>query len=617
MIVNLKTINNSEIVSFDIFDTLLIRIVNKPEDVFFLVGDNCKYITNSSPEKFVKERIKAAQIASMHAKNGECTLREIYDCLQGYSEYEKERLQEEELKLERAVLRKNEKITKLYSTCISLDKRIIAVSDMYLPSSFLMDILKENGFEKIEKVYVSCELQKNKQSGEIFRAVQKELGDYRFLHIGDSWKSDFINPRKNGWESIHINKNKTRRMPMSDLLRLKLIETYSGDYFDRLGYCVLGPILFEFNKWLHKEVMEKNISSILFFSRDGKIIKESFDLMFPDYSISKNYFYISRRAMNTIALWMHPGFTVLKDYIETTYSFSFRSFLKRIGINSLDRSDDIGIDLDKEYLASEFWNNPIVATVYNEKIKKIAVENSERQYDYFWKYFQSHVKKGNLAIVDIGWRGSMQTRLESLDSLLRATGIKEVHGFYLGIESEEINRHGFLYKGKKQSSNKTVIDGGVGVFESLFLAREGTTVGYSNENGNVHPILDEYEINDEETKRNLNKIQQGALDYVSEMCAFQIARESSDEKRRSFDQFKRICLKPCKEDIKKIGSVQFNDTTNITLIQNNGLLYYLRHFKRLRVDYHNAPWKIGFLKANISSIINWGLLYKILKNKKG
>ena len=606
-------IHNSNVISFDIFDTLLVRSVNEPEDVFFLTACNSQVIV-SDPAKFVRDR-------KLAAKTAECmfyepTIDDIYKALTGYSDDEKRILQEQELFIESIVLHPNPKIIDLYNTCLQEKKKIIAVSDMYLPASFLLQLLHNKGFTAVEKVYVSCEYKANKRDGKLFHFVENDLDlpEKKILHIGDSWKSDFLNPIKNGWRSHHSPKTKKITNEIPETLIIKSVQYHQcDDYYTDLGYSVLGPILFGFCHWLHDELLKKKISSVLFFSRDGKIMKDVFDILYSDPSFQTKYFHISRRAINAVNIKNHCDFDELRNFIEETYTCTIEMFLKRLGLEPGKIEIPECIDIHREFLTSEFWTDNTIRNFYDLYVKEPLIVHSQQQYDYFISYFNKYVPKGDLGVVDIGWRGSMQTRLEEIISSLPSDQVRKIYGYYMGIESEADNRFGYLYKGLNQSERKTIIDGGVGLFETLFLAREGTTLGYRSDKGTIFPVLDDYEITDPELIDNLKKIHKGALMFVKNMSQFKIFDFMNVEPDIYFYPFEKICMRPSNNDLAHLEKIKFNVTENKPLIKKEGLKFYLNHVKRFGTDYHNAPWKIGFLKQNVISWFDWSVFYKIAK----
>lgn len=608
-------IDKYDVVSFDVFDTLLVRLVSDPADVFLLTGAKCQKLTGLSSEEFKKRRIEAANQATTADEYNEPTLKDIYKHMNFLSAMTRERVMQTEMEIERSVLKANPLILDFYNKCVTSGKTIIATSDMYLSSSFIKEVLSKSGYHDIEKVYVSCECKKNKSSGKIYQLIEKEMAvpAHRILHIGDSWKSDYAKPKTEGWHSAHIQKIHAQSDSLTDtIIKRSVLFQNSDNYFYKLGYSVLGPILFGFCRWLNEEFESRGISTKLFLSRDGKIMLDAYSILYPD-SVNTNYFHISRKAINVATLWMHPDFNNLRQYVEDTYSFSIKIFLKRIGLDHVSIETDL--DLDQEYISTDFWNNKKIEQLYNEQIKKIAVSNSRRQYEYFRSYFQSMVKGQRIAIVDIGWRGSMQNRLEELiEKQTEWKGIN-VDGFYLGIESNQHNKHGYLYQSSEQSERKTIIDSGVGLFETLFLAHEGTTIGYREKDGKILPILDAYEIKDQETIEKVELIHTGARDFIHAMKDIGVVLLDKPDTDCTFNFFKKLSLSPTEEDINQLENITFNDTVNESLISTKSLKWYMHHSGQFKRDYHKAPWKIGFLKRNVNKHIDWGKIYMKAKDK--
>ena len=613
-----RIIQNFDVISFDIFDTLLIRAVNEPEDVFLLTAYNCPEII-SDPQTFVRERKSAVRTAGSIFPNGEPGIDDIYRVLNSYSDSEKALLKKQELFIESQVLHPNPKITDFYRICTEAGKKIIAVSDMYLPESFLIQLLHKKGYEAVEKVYVSCEVKASKREGSLFRSVEQKLDipSKNILHIGDSWKSDFVNPLKNGWGAYHSPKAVKTPGNLPDVLIRKTSLYYRGEYFYRLGFSVLGPILFGFIHWLNDRLLENNISTVLFFSRDGKIMKAAFDLLFPNSSIRTEYFHISRRAINAVAIKDHCNFDELPGHVEETYTCTVETFLKRIGLYGQDIEIPDWIDIHREYLTSAFWSDDQIRNFYEQHVKELLLHYSRQQHEYFLSYFKNNIDSGNLAVVDIGWRGSMQTRLEEIVHTMEYLPTEKIFGYYLGIESESGNRLGYLYKGLTQNDRKTIIDAGVGLFETLFLAREGTTIGYQLDDRIVTPVLDSYEISDEKLIGHLRNIHEGALAFVAEMGTYRIFDKVDPATDICLHPFSELCMNPSSSDMDHLEEIKFNDTENKPLINKKGLNYYLAHPLKFKSDYHNAPWKIGFLKENISVHFNWAYLYKAVKKRRG
>ena len=80
-----------------------------------------------------------------------------------------------------------------------------------------------------------------------------------------------------------------------------------------------------------------------------------------------------------------------------------------------------------------------------------------------------------------------------------------------------------------------------------------------------------------------------------------------------FCYFENLVYKPKKKDLRELGKIGFKDLNDAALINEKGLLKYMVSPKLFRKDYHNAPWKIGFLKKNVCRWFPWGRVYKKVK----
>ena len=186
-----------KIISFDIFDTLLLRPYEKPTDLFYEIG---KYYGD---ENFYYARIRAERKArEKFYRQEEVTFDQIYEEI----EEKYKGFYNKELDWERKVLYKNEEVNKLFRYALDNKKKIVICSDMYLPLKFLMQVLHLNGYEGISDYYISSEYMKTKASGNLFRCMvdKLEISPEHILHIGDNTWSDGNAYRKYGIDYVGI-----------------------------------------------------------------------------------------------------------------------------------------------------------------------------------------------------------------------------------------------------------------------------------------------------------------------------------------------------------------------------------------------------------------------------
>ncbi|HEY6873450.1 MAG TPA: hypothetical protein VI298_12060 [Geobacteraceae bacterium] len=196
------------IYSFDVFDTVLTRNVLYPKDVFHLVQQR---IPARLPDAglclgkcFWGERVWSEFMARRKTAREDITVTEIYAALAhacALDDNLRNGLMELELEVESEVLVPVDGAAALLASCRSEDIGVVFVSDMYLPASFLQDVLERAGlFLPGDRLYVSGELGRTKGSGNLFRYLLNDLGiaPGQLVHCGDHLRSDVLVPRSLG-----------------------------------------------------------------------------------------------------------------------------------------------------------------------------------------------------------------------------------------------------------------------------------------------------------------------------------------------------------------------------------------------------------------------------------
>lgn len=178
-----QVIDRFDVISFDIFDTLLVRPYERPVNLFFELEKRQK------AEGFGRARIAAEQRArERHPDLEDITLDHIYQEIDDVFRD----LKEKELALEEEVLAVNLPVYEMYQYALKKEKRIIICSDMYLPKDFLESVLYKKGYGGFFDIFVSSDHMLTKSSGNLYKYVLKELniGSDSMLHIGDNLESD-------------------------------------------------------------------------------------------------------------------------------------------------------------------------------------------------------------------------------------------------------------------------------------------------------------------------------------------------------------------------------------------------------------------------------------------
>ncbi len=605
-----KIIDKYEYISFDIFDTLIKRNVQTPTDIFEIIEK--RYGNNLV--NFKNKRINAENKARKKSKYEEVTLKEIYDELD-YSQKIKEELYKLELQVEKDFCVTNKEILKIYNKCVKANKKIFLTSDMYLPRKTVEEILKKNGYQNYQKIYLSNEKRLTKHTGNLFKCLIKEqnINKSKLVHIGDSLKGDFLSPKKlnikAGLIPRNVNnciftskKNKTLEYGILSSFINNNIDN-SLDYYSKFGYEILGPILYSFTSFIHENIKNNQIDKIYFLARDAKIIMDVYTDRFKN-DLPLYYINASRKSM------IMSSIEELNDYedIYTKAKSLFNSTTTVKNMFQVFRMNNVKTPYENKYL-NELTEQQKKELFYI--IKEPLTTICKKQNQYLKQYLKQNDFNGNIAIVDIGWNGTIQYNLQKYTD--KKTNL---FGYYYGIhksksypEYQKLNRTGFLFNYDEDFYYQSIINLTISIFETLFLSTEPSTIGYQKKEDKIVPLYAEKD-NDEKNIENIIKIQNGAKKLIKDINKSNIKELDNFNKDIYFENYKNFAVKPTLKNVNKFKNLNFTNISNQKLINNKSLLYYLFHLKKFYLDFSESSCKVFFLKSVFKINLPY---YKILK----
>lgn len=294
----IDTIKDVKVVSFDIFDTLLVRASVSPEDVW-------RYIEKRySVVGFFEKREKAGADAE--------TLDAAYELIPEF-----EFLKTKELMAESFFLHANKDIVAIWNEAGRLGKRRIIVSDMYLPSAFLKTVLNDHGIRGWEKFYLSCELSKRKDTGQLYEHIIADLGVCAndILHIGDNQISDHAIPKTFGIRTYLVgriidsflaeNTFAAKFLEGSQSVEARqfvgalaigwkeFLRTHENAcYWQRIGFLFAGVLGYAYALFLKDISHREHIDRLYFIARDGYLLEKIYNVIDP--AIQTKYAYAPR-----------------------------------------------------------------------------------------------------------------------------------------------------------------------------------------------------------------------------------------------------------------------------------------------------------------------------------
>lgn len=426
-----------DIISFDIFDTLITRCVQKPVDIFSILGYWVEKTYHIKSEKFFDARIKAESDENRRL-NENATLNDIYNVLRqklGLNVEQCNLIKQKELTIESQYLIPRKEMVEVLKKLKLHGKKIWLISDMYLSKDTIKSFLEKCGINHsfYDEIYISSETQKRKDNSAIWREIAEKCKERKYVHIGDNLVSDYINPKNVNIDSILI-KNAWNSYRNSLIRYCKKIDSYDklGDRITKglifnkclynspfstkknlfgYAYVFFGPLFFQFCVWLYNKTQENRINDIWFFAREGYYLKPLYDFFCEKMNkekLSKNTRYVltSRKAA---AIADMDSLASIKDYLlNGDFVGTLDELLEiRFGISEKTNNETIYSlprDFDSVISVLNLYKNTIYKNAYRQKSLYQSYINSIDQ-DY---------KNKHIGIVDIGYSGTAQYHLSNV-----------------------------------------------------------------------------------------------------------------------------------------------------------------------------------------------------------
>lgn len=616
-----KNVSRYDVVSFDIFDTLLKRNVLKPEDVFDLVEE--RYNECHSIGKiwdFKKQRIEAYSQAKK--RESVFDIDYIYSFIK-YPDFECNELKDIELNTELDICVGNKDIIDVLIALKNVGKTIFIISDIYLPTDIIIAMLTKAGITKdlYDDIYISCACGCEKNKGALYKKIKKDKGlnGTKWIHVGDNWKSDAISAAISGVSFYHLKTNenhleyinpfKEKSMNLSKSISLALTNNlvgYSRSDFERLGIETMGPFMLGFMVWLHNQLESNNINKVFFLARDGKIMMDYFKTLFPESELDIKYMYASRRSIIIPVYWTNCTYEFVCNSMSQPAHMTIGEFFYRLNLDIANYEYVLkknGIDSSYSYSGINMLSNKTLKRVF-EDVKQDVYNKSKKEYGVLEKYLDQIGFCGDrVAIIDVGWNGGMQKAIEGLP-YVRDNNIS-VYGYYLGINSQQLgvefeHADGFVYSKIKNPDYRYYIYGFAGPLEMNFFTNHGTVIKFLEEsNGLISPVLasNEYKKDGKKTKELVaaEEIQHGVLRYLE--LAKSIKKWEKDE-INPMDAFKSFFVFATNPKFKHLEMYQGYGAIDLSSKQ----VFIGKEYKKISGPYSilnglkNSTWKIGFMK---------------------
>lgn len=587
--------SSARIVSFDVFDTLVVRKVAAPRDVFLHLATPQPFAAWGLPhDALAVERMEAEREARLRGQKTtgsyEVTLHEVHAVLAerlGRPATDVPAMVAAERLVERALCVAHPYLRTWFDRARSEGKAVWVVSDTYHEAGFLEELLRSCGYD-LEGVIIvaSSEARASKGEGSLFKQLLEthRVRAKDILHIGDHPEADDAVPSRLGlstllhpWAASRHTDAPTLSRGDSVAVGLAQIGARAPQpafpFWWRFGYSVAGPVLVGFALWLEERFRADKVDRGYFLLRDGEIIEKVYralgcDQRGPSISLLES----SRRAFFLPALQSgEPG--VVSQLLATENPRPAREFLERLGIDptpfrlafrqvGFSSLDDIVPPLRGEAFSrvQELFRRPDVLAAILERSRV------ERALLMEWLDAQGLYAPGRTAFVDIGWNGTIQRSFRAVSALENRQ--VDVMGYYLGTLAPAHDRmppgslRGYLFEAGLPQDRASTIASFLQLVEFICTSERGSLKGFTRDDaGHVVPVHGKSEHGGIQATR-LAQLHAGVMAYAHGMredrLVFGFNAISPDAAMR---RLARVIRRPTTVEAHEIGDVRHGEGT--------------------------------------------------------
>jgi len=430
-----EKIDRHDVISFDIFDTLIMRKCHLPQLIF--------------DENVRKERVECQALLAVE-KQGLYTLDDIYTLLAEKLNWTQEQSNEyknREIESELANCIPRSSMVEAFNYALSNSKEVLLVTDMYLPELVIRKLLEKCNIYG-GTMYVSCVYGATKRHGGLWDTILTEISKSpeQILHIGDDPDADFATCHERGihtfsiyhparlLESSALRSMSVKACTTDDLLALGLVgarlfddpfvlvNTEGTPVIDNakdIGYVFFGSLVLGYLLWVLEITKKDNVKNLCFISRDGYVWEKCYNIIqkqIPEFCTHIQgcvYLYTSRRI---------SGLANLKnkyDIEQMVRVFDFKGNLQQL----MKHLFNVDIEDSSEALRPlNHWDgDKLVLYIINNYAKAIykAAEDIHVRYT---NYLTSIKMDGSMAMLDLRSSGT------NLHNLIQLTGW-DIHGY--------------------------------------------------------------------------------------------------------------------------------------------------------------------------------------------
>jgi predicted HAD superfamily hydrolase len=509
----IQQIRNVEVVSFDLFDTLIARNILWFEDLVEIIEQKL-HNKGVDIRDFVQKRISLEKKLSCGRSP---KLEEIYAELlkdlnvEDFNAFE---LAELEYRTDCELICPRKDMIGLIHQIKKLGKSVYITTDSYYTKQQIEFLLKQNGIDEIDGVIVSCEYD-TKKTEKLFEKLIEAAGTSRIIHIGDDIASDIESAMAWGLKSFHIYNTEelldkvgglgliSDNMNLSDRIRIGMFKTrlFNSPFqfedsekkitvkdVEDLGYLFIAPIILDFVEWFSEQVDKYKLKNIWFSARDGYLIQKVFALMFPD--TKSDYFLTSR-------------ISAIRAGVDSVSDVKYVDDMKYCG--GVEDNLKIRFGIDAEKIDPRNVEEKNIGLM---RYAKVILNVSREKRINYQKYIEKlNVKEGGIAFFDFVAKGTCQMYIERM----LKNPIKGLYFLQLEPEYMKNKKLDILPFYTEKERDKSAIYDNYYILETVLTSPDASVEEF-DQKGNAKYAK---ETRNDKDINCIEQVQNGILEYVN------------------------------------------------------------------------------------------------------
>lgn len=536
----MKNLQDNDVISFDIFDTAILRNLENPRDVFLILSSEMGIPNFKSIRNYAETLARNKMYSERNTR--EVTLDDIYEVLHNHFNIDY-KWKERELEIEYDLSSRNDYIYEIYQRALQLNKKIIFVTDMYLSKSFIAKLLKKCGYNKFNALFVSNDMKMSKEDCLLWNYITKEYAKgKKIFHIGDNYNNDIKNAKMFNISTYYYRSVRELAKPFKE----DFIDNLGGSFYRGIinnnlhngiwkhnmlfehGFKIGGILYYGYCEFINKKAKELNCDLILFCSRDCDFLHKIYKSYFNQ--IDSEYILVSRFALINISLERNYDellSRIFNNNLNVKQRKTIRELFNLANLNWLiDEFSRAGFNPDTQISMSNIEQVKMFLYDHQDEVIQNREIQKQSAIQYFTKIIGEHK---NILVVDVGWSGSSYSILKYFINKNINQDIHIVGSLLIGNNNDTIStmnmnntmhcyliapdkNFDLLKRQFKSNARETHINNQI--FEYLFTSCSDSLISYDLDSNNKETFRFKSETHNE--TKDLADIQSGILEFVNQ-----------------------------------------------------------------------------------------------------